>query len=577
MADNPGILILNQYERDTTIIPASVIPPVIVPDVAGMFQPQSTYIDMESGRNREKEYKSFVPQVSGDKPGILIQGFYDLFWKNRIHTIPNSYTLGTLLSSVGIEYVIYNAYEFDAVTVTNQVFNTLDGVTITVGPALPAVIGAKEVFDFSATISSNGAPTINGTIQYTLSNGEVVYITLVGNRSVLFSYEPELPLNEVWKWTTTILQSSSGLEHRHSVAHLPLQSWVMNFKSGSERRNSKMETFIRASAGALIGLPVWLDHTVLTVAASIGDVSLTVASTTDRDFRTEDGQNFGMIFTDEDTTEAFQITAKTSTTLTLGFPLLGAWPVGTRIYPMRLSQIAGSTRQTLYPVNVREMSMQFDISYGKDYGDDDTGRPTYRSLPIYTGNQLIAASSYSRTFDIQPIDTGTPATRIRRRTTREFPKVTSTKHLMIWGTLVEFLAVRSFIHARRGQQKVFWMRSNRYDMEIAADTGAATPNMTIHKIGYTRLFGYSTFVDISVEYVNGTIDYRRIIAASESGSQELLQVDSNFSQTVTAANVAKISYLFKYRLANDSVIFRHDYQWAGEATFDLVEVVEVGV
>jgi len=365
-----------------------------------------------------------------------------------------------------------------------------------------------------------------------------------------------------------------GTEKRQALRPLPRQKINYKFNREDEVENRKIENFVRSGRfKTRTALPVWQDGTVLTAAVTAGDLVINVGSTVNRDFRALGEQGLAVIRVSDDSNEVFSVSSFTATTITSANNLLNSWPVGTEVYPVRIANFSKDVSQTLWRINAREMDLFFDIRTGRSFADE-TGFPVYKTIMVFDDAIGMSGSTYSREYRYEFKELGGPIALNSPRSIRNFPAVPS-DFTLFYETRAEFVLIRRFLHARRGKQKSFWMSSRRDDFNLNGDETVLGNTVKTSISNYEEIFDEGNYVDIKVEYSDGAVDYREVTQVDlTAGVQELITVDTDFSQIMNAANVARISQLVKYRLDSDVVTFEFEYPHVGAVKFRVMELVE---
>lgn len=511
----------------------------------------------------------------------------DLFWFEHIHLIPIKLELGTVLSTQERTYELYNAYRFTSFTLTEVVKENVDGITFEGElDTSPRILGNKKGFEVTVTIAPNGPVSINASISYTLDTIPEVTkpLTITGTRVVIMSLPPEANVTEQWEYKTDIFTASSGDEFRQSVRDIPRQSFVYRFV-GEDRRLQGLLNKLWGWNENVWGLPVWTDYTTLTGDVPAGSTSIPVAATEKRDFRT--GTELALIWQDENTFEAFEVTSFDASTLTASQGLLSSFEEGALVMPMRLAKLRNDWQARNYKVAAREISVFMQILNNADFDDVLSPIPTfeggtYRGLPVWDidSDYLIVEGSYAEVENKDLRVFGDALGKFSTMTNRDFPQNTVSGFSMQGFGRNEFWRLRAFLHYLRGRQKAVWVSTGREDFTVESTTTAPSTEINVEICDYTNLIynavdGPKTRRNIEILYADGSKDRRRIVGSQiTEGVREVLTLDAGISQDCSAANVQRISYLVKRRLTSDRVTFEHEF-YEGEVIVPGLGLVDV--
>ncbi len=619
MADNPGIVVPRatpptltpagwsdgsfNFTRPGTVLP-SFVPPII-----GYHEPLVEEGGLGDGGRQSSIIKLPLTRADnaygfGTNGGILINySFYQNFWKDAVHIVPVPpvidsisgwqafgdgiiFDAGNVLSTVDFTYEMYNAADTKLAINTARTLVDLVGVNEIGPPGLPTDFGGKVSRSYVVEVTTTGPAVINGRIDHDFVNpeflpqGTPLKLRIIGNRLLLFAFEPQRGVIERWDWVTDVLQAQDGAEQRFSLRQLPRQSFGFVYTFNEETVNRKLENFLRAFGTLQIGVPDWISLTELAAPILIDDSTATVVSTTNRDFRNDGlNQDGVVVFDSEDSFEAQTIQSFTSTVITVVNRFLQAWPVGQTVMPYKVAYLGDNWRQRLHRTDRREMTLTFDITDGADFSDESSF-PTYKGRPLFDDLLgLGSATTYQQTWQWNMIQTGGKTSRQSRRTLRRFPKVTKT-YVLPWDNRSEFVRARNWLFSRRGRQKDFWLPSWRDDLQVV-DIGGALNELRVVKALYQNVFDKGFLIDIRVKYTDGTIDLRAITAVDDTNpAYDLLTPDTNFSQITSPTSVAQIEFLTLHRLNQDFAQIDHEWveqggdEMTGETFVEVIEIIE---
>jgi hypothetical protein len=111
---------------------------------------------------------------------------------------------------------------------------------------------------------------------------------------------------------------------------------------------------------------------------------------------------------------------------------------------------------------------------------------------------------------------------------------------------------RLFLHSLLGRQTPIWIPTFKADLTQTQQIGGADTSFTIVNIGLTDNAVRYKRDHLAFIFPDGTALYREITGVVESGSEEIVSIDSSLGLIVDVGD-CKISFMDKYRLASDSV------------------------
>jgi hypothetical protein len=577
VADNPGIgmqwfgdreLTVKTFTRPGTVLP-SFVPPII-----------GFHREEEVGHNDGGELipkgrispRVNMPASYNTNKGILIEGFYDLFWKNRLHIIPTEFDAGNILSAVEGTFEIYNSgtklgqHQVAVNTLTDL---TSLGITITGGTVVfPYQLGLGQSEVYTYLISTEGTSVINDSYDVGFGNGVTLIHSITGSRILLFTFDPQEGFNETFEWLTDIIPKQDGSEQRISVRNIPRQTIDHVYLSDDPTILATMENTLYNRLPNQIALPYWKDFVSLTAIVTAGSAVLPVTTTTNRDFRV--GLSLAIFDRDTGLFEVGTILSIATNQITLTSPLLQTWAAGLEVLPVLIGFVDTKHTQERFPKDVASLALSFESVTNKDFSDT-AGFAVYKSTPVYDDPLLLESDTFSRDFDYGVETFQNPVGRDHQDTWRNGPGTTWKRFIASFKTLAEYTSLRNFIHSRRGRQVAFYIPTRQQDF-IPANTNPGTPSQidTAHT-GYSQTFDIGHRIDIEIEYIDGVVD-RREITSVILGTFQQLVLDSALSQEWSEANVARASYLLKFRFDIDAFQFVHNWHNNGFVSFTFKEV-----
>ena len=517
-----------------------------------------------------------APRVSTvTRSAFLTKMFGDLFWFDHLHLIPQQINLGNILGDQVRTFEVFNGYR--SATKTVNLFNAVatSGVIVSIGSTTPPInILAYQSINYTLTVQRTGPAKLVGSYFFGFASGELLELRLTGSRAVVWPYIPQGEFTESYAYLTDVIESQDGTEQRASLRDLPRLSLTHRYLFGDEEINARVENLLADWAGRVFAVPIWQDATTLTSQATAGAVVLNVASTTDRDFRFGSGE-LVLLYTSEFVFEAAEVLSFTTTTITVIIGIGQTWVAGTRVLPIRLATLRNAPRQRTYATAARDMQMQFVATTLAGY-PDESAFTVYRSAPVFLDDMRLGGDTQERQIDrdVQIIDSGTG--RAFQSSTKRFSPM-SMPFVLDFETRAEQWRLKRFLHARRGSFKSFWVPTWRKDFAVQSTATAPATNIFVKAAKYSDHV-FSTVGEsrkhIMIEYANGARDFRRINSANltSPGVLETLTLDSATTQDVSGANVVRISFLLRVRLAADQFDFKHDFAYTGEVGIAVQEV-----
>lgn len=494
-----------------------------------------------------------------DTDGVLHADIQDS-WFEHMHVFPREISLGFIFSTQVIAMEIYNAFRRSSRTLSAVTNNAGDGIVFVGLPSLPAVMPAQSNLTHTIQVEPSGPPVINGTIDYTFDllgpAGMIRPVPISGQRTVMFLFRPEEPLQERLQFRTDVLVRRSGTEQRIALRKNPRQFIQMRLlQKELENQRHFFEGIVFDFQASAFGIPVWWEGTTLTAPILVNDTVISVMSTDNRDFRPGD---LAVVRVDHENFEALTIQSLTSTTITFETAFTNAFASGTEVYPIRIGFLDKTVRGNKHQVNLQETSFTFRITDNDANLADTSGFSSFNSKVLFDDPNLLLSrtlrESSERRFTVIDNETGvflqlTNEDRSRRGSSKSW---LAQDHATLW-------KVRQVLHALRGRQVSFYIPTFFKDMEPTGNVTFGGSTLDIRNIGYT------TFVRsreprnvIRVTKTDGTSEIRTITDSVElSDTEERLTVSPSWGISATVSEIERIDFIEKARFDKDEIVIDH--------------------
>lgn len=475
------------------------------------------------------------------------------FWFGAIHVLPRRLDLGNIVATLNRTIDIYNAFVDEPKDLQAVINNAGAGTSFTDLPSLPHTIPSQRSLLVTLEVTADGAPTINATIDFDTEEPYLISVPITGTRLVMFPFEPEAPLRERLRFLTDVIEHKVGTEQRVSLRESPRQEFDFRLlrEDGPERQ--KLDMLLFDWLGKVFGVPVWIEPSFLTAAATAGQTSISVDDTTLADFR---AGGLAIIYADEDDFDALEVSSLGSTTINFNTPLLRNFPVGTRVMPLRTAVVASTVRERKHAVNLAEFELTMQVLDNIDLSDASAW-PTFSGKVILSDPNAIqqtADGDIDRRIVVLDSQTGkfgqvSPWDRARHGTPKTF---ITTSRQGLWN-------VRSLLHALRGQQVSFYLPTFSKDVNLSQTYLSGGSALTIFNVGYTRFVRQrAPKVNIRIHLTNGTTFDRTVTNSAEvDETEEQLTISSPIGQDIAPEDVNRIEFIEKVRIATDDIIIEH--------------------
>lgn len=373
------------------------------------------------------------------------------------------------------------------------------------------------------------------------------------------------PVVETLSWGTAVAVASATAVSDHSGYQLGPQR-AIGFEVAAARPGDRqlIDNLLAGYRGHYL-LPIWPDVQRLDVPLIAGDD--TIACRTDG-FDFAEGRR-ALLWQSPTRWATVEVAGIDEDGLALADALASDWPVGTRLYPLRLARLQDGAEERLLTDTVSRRKLSFDIAEPCDW-------PALETLPEYLGHPVLEkrpdesddpTAAYKRLLQSNAYPGALPmaydlADQALRMQSTQWKLFRRTEHS--W-----FRALLSLLD---GRNVPLWLPSFAADLLPTGPVAGNSTALAVAWCGYTALSkGRHNRRDLRIELNNGTVYYRRIVDAVEtSGTVETLTLDAALDAAeIPAERIRQISYMALSTLASDSVELQHVTDADGLATATL--------
>ncbi|UYA99019.1 hypothetical protein P9A54_gp34 [Xanthomonas phage vB_Xar_IVIA-DoCa10] len=487
-----------------------------------------------------------------------IGGFVDDLYY-RVHVRPGVLELGNLLSSQTRAIEVWNAH-FEGKTLEAIDAEGLDGIVLTQPEVPPTVFGALESRIYQVSISTNGAPTIDGRYVFDFGDEEPT-LRITGRRVVLWPFIPQTKFRESLEWQTDLLQAYSS-EQRLALRTAPRQRFLYEFQL-LPQQYSRAKAISTQWAHRVYGVPVWGELTRLGQLLE-GQTSL-VFDATSADYRNND---IALVWQDDETFLTIETVGASATGLELKVPLGRSFD-NAYVMPLRYARTLNGTEFTRRPDDVTMARLEFLVTNNIDLGAS-VGLPQYRGKDVLMDRSVTLSDLAEKIVrPVDQFDNGSGP--ITADPQRGYPDRMETLGLDALSK-AEAWRYRTWLHARRGKQKGFWLPGWNRDLLILANVDSAATSITVRPIGYPLYYGVS---DIMLVLTDGSVFYNRVLSGStDTDGNEVLSLGGGFGRSFAASEVDLVCFMRHVRLDTDSVEITHSYAGRCSSTIPVIETPE---
>lgn len=489
----------------------------------------------------------------------------DLF--NHWLIVPEKLALGNLLTNQTKQVEIANLFTTpqSLETVTN---NGGLGVQLAGVPTLPAVVKDFDSVTISVSVSTDGPPSINGTIDLTFSGSPDIAIPITGTRITMFPWQPDIPVKETLEWLTDVMISANDTEQRASLRLAPRQRIAMTVAQDDPQQWQLMHNVLFDWMPRVFGVPIWWEQRRLTQPATQNQSAL-IVDTTHGDFRV--GGLVMLISTVDGTFEAFEIDSFTSTQINLTSFVQKNYTVADMVMPVRTAYLSQTPSGSRGAINYETLNVEFLTLDNIDLGDT-TGATLLNSLVLLDDPNAMGSTlpeSWSRAVTV--LDGGSG--RVFQTTLIDRSRL-HTKKGWALNTYADVWRVRQLLHSFRGSLNSFYLPTYRQDFVLTQNIGGGATSIRVKNCGYTQFVQARAPMNyMRVVLQDGSYIVRRITGSAEDNAEEVIDVDSAFSGSIiTLASVKRLELVVLMRMEGDKATFQHSSAGVAQISMDTISI-----
>lgn len=475
---------------------------------------------------------------------VIMKDYIDDFYY-RIWISPSALDLGNIAGTINRSVTIWNAFfEPKDLTSVNQV--SLTGVSD--DAVAPQSLFSLGVYDFTVTISNEGASSIKGTYQLTV-DGTVYNLPVVGSRVTPFLYKPDGEMIRSFLFQTHVKASHNNTEQRQRINRGARELLGFDIAvEGDDKR--KLENLLYNWQSRVFAVPVWFEGQELSSAHFVDDLVINCDT---------DNLSFYVgspaIITNGDVFEIMEIEEVTSNAITINYGLQNNFPAGSVIYPAVMCRM--NSKQNLVQFSGESNLGRFNFISTKTQLINSDSFDTYRSIPIFPFNENwdnVPEWIYER--KVKHLDNGRAEIKVDDQS--GIPTINRNIEIAL-SNLSDIARFRAFLNEVKGRFKHFWIDHRTQDFQVLSDVISTGSNLTVVNNNYS--FYVNSGIgkrDIVIELQDGTKLHRRISSAAVIDSNsETLALDQTFGQDIQASQIKRVSYLTLVRQQSDQTDIRY--------------------
>ena len=485
-----------------------------------------------------------VTEPASPKTGYIEKGygFNDLY--DRIHVLPTDINIGNLLSVQLRDVEVWNAYT-ESVSLLDIAETNADGVTLLQPFALPVQFNPLQSFLYQIKVDTVGPPVIDGGYSFLFDTEELIFVSVVGKRVVVWPFVPQHDFTESLEWKTSLIKAKLA-EQRQALRKLPRQGFEYTYWM-TEQQYSMAKAIAYGWSNRIFGVPVWNDVTLL--GGVPAETTALDFDTTSSDYREDD---VVLLWQGHDMFEACEVESISPNGLVLKLPTVNPYSAA-YVVPVRYGRLLDGFNAKR-DANKRVIAdMSFEITQNADLAAS-ISLPQYKSLDVVT-DPMMKVSDFSEKImrEVTVIDNGIGVP--YQDATYGYTNQSST---ISWSmqTRAALWRVRQWLHSRKGRWKAFWLPTRLQDMTVVVDMTASATTLIVQNMGYTLYYGAR---NVCILTRSGTYYYNTITSGTvnEDGTETLF-LESAIGGDIPVSQIEFVCFMNKMRLDSDRVEISHE-------------------
>lgn len=425
-----------------------------------------------------------LPIVSFNLDATVQETFFD-DWYNRIHIIPRQIDLNNVITDQTRQIELWNAY-LDEKLLSNTVFPPTQGLTVTSPVSTPYSIRPLETLMYTVSVSSDGPPVINVILEWVIEGEVDIQVPVTGRRIIVWPFAPNWSVDyvESLDWLTDVMTSYYGYEQRVEIRAKPRR--MFEYTSLLEKIDSNVAAnLLWGWQNRNFALPVWIDLTTLNTSVFIGDITLSL-DTTSRGFFS--GGLLILINGSMDY-EVVEIESFSASSVTLAKPLERDWSAGSKVYPVNISSMPQSVQSRKLTDSVTEISTTFSA----EPVQTDPYIPVISAPITYNGYEVVLRKpnwavpiQFDNQYDYEMIDFQTGG--FRTNPTTVFPRI-NRRFQWILKNRSEIVDFRGLLGRLKGRLKPVYLPTWIDDFTLYLSETASSVSIRVNSNEFHKMVG----------------------------------------------------------------------------------------
>lgn len=450
--------------------------------------------------------------------------------------------------NVDIPFRLWNTFPYPDEFISGSFVNT---AVVTTDLTVGADIRDFEWAEYNIRIGA-GETTIDGDLLGTYTQGNFI-LAILGIVIIDMPLIPEEKVSETWQWSTSITTSYNNTEQRVRLAPAPVRVVEYTYDTNEEEMIEVMRRLFQSTVG-LIMIPFYQYSTKLTQASSPGDQELffnpnyTNLRTGDTIYIRDtlsDNLNNGIIHVIESLTPTGCIIEATlGSTVQAGWTICPSFPLYLEEPTQTFKSVSGTLRVTGRAADRARPLLRTGAT---------ATLTTFQGLPVID-QRTLADITEGPVTPVEIFDGGFG----KHRRVSTWPHAQFQRSVKFFCGLQkgmdEFDKWVLFFDTIAGAHKPFFLPSGLADLQIDTPPINSGNRLTLVGVNYSSIyFQNPTYRQLMFTLMDGTILYRYIAGTSVVGGKDVLTITPDFPADIESNTIARVSFLYRVRLATDTV------------------------
>lgn len=470
------------------------------------------------------------------------------YYHFRFIPIPSTLSVNNPSLNTDIPFRLWNTFPRADELVSGSILNT---TVVTTDLTVGSTIRDFELVEYNIQIGG-GEAAIDAELVGVFDQGSFT-LGIIGTLIVDMPLIPDDKASETWTWKTAISVSYNNTEQRVRLAPGPVRIVEYSYETDEEEMVEVARRLFQSTVG-LLTVPFYHYQTKITQQSLSGDdelffnplyTNLKVGDTIYLRDPTNDGLANGIIQVVESLTPTGCIIEGTlGSAIEPGWIICPAFALYIEEPTQTFESVSGTLRLTGRAV--------------------DRSRPLLRdgatsSLTLFRGAPVLDKRTLAGITE-GPINTteefGSSFGAYRRLSSWPYPQFQRAVRFFcnMRGSMMDFEWWTLFFDTIAGSHKAFYLPSGLRDLEVQEPPINTGNSLGVKGTSYSTLyFDNPTYKQLAITFPDGTVRYYTVASASPVGGNDVLTVTPDFPADVETNGIGRISYLYKVRLASDSV------------------------